>query len=92
MTLGDPKALFMVAAELPANGRSDAVVLAEAFMVNALSTAVISERPEGVHTKYSVNKQQVNECPGRPELSNMATLFIQQLHCYNCGKLCYFIK
>ncbi len=50
-------------------------------------TTVFSETPEGVHTKYSVNQQRVNECAGRASLSNMATLNTQQLHPNNCGKL-----
>ncbi len=45
-------------------------------------------RQEGVHKKYSVNKQQVNECTGRTLLSNMPILYTQQLYPYNCGKFC----
>ncbi len=42
--------------------------------------------PEGAHTKYSVNKKQVFECMERTPLSNIATLYTQQLHPYNGGK------
>ncbi len=72
---------------VPARARSDAVTLAEELMVSASRTAEFSKTPEGVHMKYSVNKQQINECAGRASLSNMATLYTQQLYPYNCGKL-----
>ena len=38
---------------------------AEAFLLNTLFIAVFSETPGGVQTKYSVNKQEVNECNWR---------------------------
>ncbi len=81
------KALFVVATVFFASAGSDTVALAQEFMVSTSHTAVFSEAPESIHTKYSVNKQQVNKCTGRTSLSNMATLDTQQLYPYNCGKL-----
>ncbi len=59
------KVLLMVATVFPARTRSDAIMLGEAFMVSASHIAVFCDMPEGVHTKYSVNWQQVNQCMGR---------------------------
>ncbi len=66
--------------------RGDADVFPEALMVSVLCIAIFSEMPEGVHTKHSVNKQQVNKCMGRMSLSNMATHYIHNSY-YNRGKL-----
>ncbi len=80
------EALFMVTAVFPVHARSDAVVLVKVFMVRVSGIAVFPETPEGVHTKYSVNKQQVNKCTGRASLSKMAALCTQQLYPYSRGK------
>ncbi len=49
----------MVAAVFPACARSDAVALAEAFMVSVSHIAVFSEMPESAHTNYSVSNQRM---------------------------------
>ncbi len=51
----------MVAAVFPVCIKSDTITLSEAFMLSALHIAVFFETLEGIHTKYSVNKQQVNK-------------------------------
>ncbi len=60
-----------------------------AFMVGASRTAVSSEMPEGVHMKYSGNKQQVSKCTERTSLSYMALLYIQQLYFLQLWKITY---
>ncbi len=67
---------------------SQRILLSSMKKQKVLHNAVFSETLEGVHMKYSVNKQQINECTRRVSLSKMATLYTQQPCPYSRG---YFL-